>query len=57
MEERKIQRARRRALQSSLIQDLQAQYSETPEEFQVIIFWFPFEIELEKGCIGLDEVV
>uniref|UniRef100_A0A8R1XPV5 Neuroguidin n=1 Tax=Onchocerca volvulus TaxID=6282 RepID=A0A8R1XPV5_ONCVO len=34
MEERKIQRARRRALQSSLIQDLRAQYSEAPEEFQ-----------------------
>ncbi|VIO97109.1 Uncharacterized protein BM_BM14714 [Brugia malayi] len=34
MEERKIKRARRRALQSSLIQDLRAQYSEAPEEFQ-----------------------
>ncbi|VDO46342.1 unnamed protein product [Onchocerca flexuosa] len=34
MEERKIERARRRALQSSLIQDLRAQYSEAPEEFQ-----------------------
>lgn len=33
--ERKIERARRRALQSSLIQDLRAQYSEAPEEFQV----------------------
>uniref|UniRef100_A0A0R3RG00 Neuroguidin n=1 Tax=Elaeophora elaphi TaxID=1147741 RepID=A0A0R3RG00_9BILA len=34
VEERKIERARRRALQSSLIQDLRAQYSEAPEEFQ-----------------------
>uniref|UniRef100_A0A1I7VA66 Neuroguidin n=2 Tax=Loa loa TaxID=7209 RepID=A0A1I7VA66_LOALO len=34
VEERKMERARRRALQSSLIQDLRAQYSEAPEEFQ-----------------------
>ncbi|KAL3998962.1 Sas10/Utp3/C1D family protein [Acanthocheilonema viteae] len=34
VEERKMERARRRALQSSLIKDLQAQYSEAPEEFQ-----------------------
>ncbi|VDN04014.1 unnamed protein product [Thelazia callipaeda] len=32
-EARKMERARRRALQSSLIQDLRAQYSEAPEEF------------------------
>lgn len=35
VEERKLERARRRALQSSLIQDLRAQYSEAPEEFRV----------------------
>ncbi|VDK82519.1 unnamed protein product [Litomosoides sigmodontis] len=34
VEERKMDRARRRAMQSSLIQDLQAQYSEAPEEFR-----------------------
>ncbi|CAG9537834.1 unnamed protein product [Cercopithifilaria johnstoni] len=34
VERRKMERARRRAMQSSLIQDLQAQYSEAPEEFQ-----------------------
>lgn len=43
-----MERARRRALQSSLIQDLQAQYSEAPEEFRVMTaFILEFSAQLE----------
>ena len=42
-EDRKLEQKRRRALQSSLIQELRTQYSEAPEEFVVswILWLFP----------------
>lgn len=45
-EERVMERARRRALQSSLISDLRAQYSEAPEEVQVTTLRYHSSVNL-----------